>query len=242
MGIMTSELAAVSMAVDSAVPPSLDTEWALAARRRPVYLVHRRIHRICGLEVGYVVRPADLLPAQPGTRPSLDTGPEHERSVAQGLRDAFQDLGDLPGHGAVFVRVNRAFLAGDLPVPDRPDRVVAEVDGLGPCDDVVRDGLLRLKALGCRVALGDFTGRPDQRRLLPFADFVKIDSRDLDLEGRPLLDLATSRGGAVIAEFVDSGDALAQCRAAGITLVQGRAFEPGAPRARASVLSSTAGR
>jgi c-di-GMP phosphodiesterase len=239
---MTSDLAAISMAVDSAVPPALDTEWALAVRRRPVYLVHRRIHRTCGLPVGYVVRPGGLVPAQTGVHPGLDAGPAHETRVAQALRSSFQDLGDLPGNGALFVRVTREFLAGDLPVPGRPDRVVAEVDGLGPCDDVVRDGLLRLKSLGCRVALGDFTGRPDQRRLLPFADFVKVDSRDLDLEGRPLLDLAASRGATVVAEFVDSGDALAQCRAAGITLVQGRAFELGAPRTRASVLASGVGR
>ncbi len=239
---MTSDLAAISMAVDSAVPPALDTEWAVTVRRRPVYFVHRRIHRTCGLPVGYVVRPGSLVPAQHGLAPGLDAGAVHEMRAAQALRDSFQDLGDLPGNGALFVRVTRAFLAGDLPVPGRPDRVVAELDGLGVCDDVVRDGLLRLKALGCRVALGDFTGRPDQRRLLPFADFVKVDSRDLDLEGLPLLRLATSRGAAVVAEFVDSGDALAQCRAAGITLVQGRAFEPGAPPTRSSVLSSGVGR
>jgi EAL and modified HD-GYP domain-containing signal transduction protein len=235
---MTSDLATISMAVDSAVPPALDTQWAHTVRRRPVYLVHRRIHRTCGLPVGYLVRPGSLVPAQVGVHPGLDADQAHEMRAAQSLRDSFQDLGDLPGSGAVFVRVTRAFLAGDLPVPGRPDRVVAEVDGLGECDDVVRDGLLRLKALGCRVALGDFTGRPDQRRLLPFADFVKVDSRDLELEGRPLLDLATSRGASIVAEFVDSGDALAQCRAAGIALVQGRAFEPGAPLTRSSVLSS----
>lgn len=239
---MTTDLAAVSMAVDSAVPPSLELEWAMAVQRRPVYLVHRRVHRTCGLEVGYVVRPGAMLPAQAGILAPADAGVPHDHAVAQALRDSFQDLGLLPGDGALFVRVTRAFLAGDLPVPDRPDRVVAEVDGLGPCDDVVRDGLLRLKSLGCRVALGDFTGRPDQRRLLPFADFVKIDSRDLDLEGRPLLDLAASRGATVVAEFVDSGDALAQCRAAGIALVQGRAFEPDAPRTRTCVLSSGASR
>jgi EAL and modified HD-GYP domain-containing signal transduction protein len=180
-----------------------------------------------------------LVPDQPGH--PAPRGPRHDRTVAQGLRGAFRELGDLPGDGAVFVRVNAAFLAGDLPVPTHPGRVVAEVDGLAECHDGVRDGLLRLKALGCRIALGDFTGRPDQRRLLPFADFVKIDSWDLDLEGRPLLDLGRSRGAELVAEFVDSRDALDQCRAAGVTLVQGRVFEPGAPQARPSVLSSAAG-
>lgn len=237
---MTTDLAAVSTAVDRAVPPALDAEWARTTPRRPVYVVHRRIHRTSGHELGYVVRPAHLLPAQPGLTSAFAAGSLQDHAAAQALRGAFRELGDLPGAGAVFVRVSRAFLAGDLPIPARADHVVAEVDGLAACDDVVRDGLLRLKTIGCRVALGDFTGRPDQRRLLPFADYVKVDSRDLDLEGRPLLDLATSRGAEVIAEAVDSRDALAQCHTAGITLVQGRVFEPGAPQTRSSVLSSPA--
>lgn len=245
---MTSHLAHASIAADRAVPnlplelpPDLQDEWARAVGRRSGYLVHRSVHRACGLLVGSVLKPGPVVPAQTGRCAPLGADPAQEHSLTQSLRCAFRDLGDIPGEGPVFVRVTRTFLAGDLPVPTRPGRVVAEVDGLGACDDVVRDGLLRLKALGCRVALGDFTGRPDQRRLLPFADYVKVDSRDLDLEGRPLLDVASSRGAEVVAEFVDSRDTLEQCRAAGIPLVQGRVFEPGAPPTRTSVLASAAG-
>ena len=235
---MTNDFA-VSAAVDNVVSPAATARRVRQALRRPVYAVHRRVHAVGGREVGYVVRPLPMLPEQPGHPSSTTTRNAH--AVAQDLRGAFRELGDADGDGVVFVRVNAAFLAGDLPVPSRPGRVVAEVDGVSTCDDAVRDGLLRLKAIGCRVALGDFTGRPDQRRLLPFADFVTIDSRDLDLEGRPLLDLGRSRGAELVAEFVDSLDALEQCRAAGVALVQGRVFEPGAPRTRSSVLSSAPG-
>ena len=245
---MTPHFAHASIAADRAVPhlpltlpPDLQDAWTHALRRRPGYLVHRTVHLTCGLLVGSVLKPGATVPLQAGRSAPLGPEAAQEHALTQSLRSTFGDLGDVPGDGPVFVRVTRGFLAGDLPVPARPGRVVAEVDGLGACDDVVRDGLLRLKGLGCRVALGDFTGRPDQRSLLPFADYVKIDSRDLDLEGRPLLDLASSRGAQVVAELVDSRDALEQCRAAGIPLVQGRVFEPGAPPTRTSVLSSATG-
>jgi c-di-GMP phosphodiesterase len=231
---------AVTAAVHSVVSPAATGRRVRQALRRPVYALHRRLHTVCGREAGYLVRAVPMLPEQPG-HPSLDGG-LNPHAVAQDVRGAFRELGGAPGDGYVFVRVNAAFLAGDLPVPARPDRVVAEVEGVAMGDDAVVDGLLRLKAIGCRIALGDFTGRPDQRRLLPFADFVTIDARDLDLEGRPLLDLGRSRGAELVAEFVDSLDALEQCRAAGVALVQGRVFEPGAQRTRSSALSSAPGR
>jgi EAL and modified HD-GYP domain-containing signal transduction protein len=158
--------------------------------------------------------------------------------VTQALRCAFRQLATGTAADTVFVRVTRAFLAGDLPVPVHPERIVVEVDGTVGCDAVVQDGLLRLKALGCRVALGDFTGRADQRRLLPFADYVKVDARDLDLEGTPLLELATSRGAELVGEFVDTDETLLACRAAGFVAVQGRALQGPADAASAAVAAS----
>jgi EAL and modified HD-GYP domain-containing signal transduction protein len=162
-------------------------------------------------------------------------------ALAAELRSAFRDLGCGDDATTLFVPVGREFLAGDLPFPRRPDLVVVEVDGARECDAVVRDGLLRVKALGCRVALGGFTGTADQRRLLPLADFVKLDARDLDLEGQPLLDLAASRGAQLVAEFVDTDASLAEARAAGFALVQGRALEQRSPLTRRSAMTSRSG-
>ncbi|WP_298456673.1 EAL domain-containing protein [uncultured Cellulomonas sp.] len=237
MAIMTADLAAIAVAVDSAVSPAARAEWEASRRRHTPRLARRRVFRVSGREYGVVLGPAgvprqcaadpardrsDLLAGGDGQR--ADHGADARRA-ADDLRSAFRDLDAAVGTRSVFVRVTRAFLAGDLPLPRRPRQIVVESDGTAECDGVVRDGLLRLKSLGCRISLGDFTGRADQRRLLPLADFVKIDARDLDLEGRPLLELAASRGARLIADFVDSSAVLQQCRSAGFGLVQGAALE-----------------
>ena len=219
---MTADLVAIAAAVDAAVSAPTRRQWALATRARVAQQVRRPIHRACGARFGYGLAVGATFPHQ-GTRSCPGTRAPDDGAVTDAVRSAFRDLGEDSAADTVFVRVTRSFLTGDLPVPRHPDRVVVDVDGASPCDAAVRDGLLRLKALGCRVLLGDFTGRDDQRRLLPFADFVKIDSRDLDVEGRPLLDLAASRGAVLVADFVDSADALVECRSAGFALVQGSA-------------------
>lgn len=239
---MTADLAALAAAVDTAVPLRTRAEWEAAMRRQSGHLVRRRIYRECGGEFGFVIRSRSELPHQ-GVRAAHDhSASADDRGVVDGMRSAFRDIADGCDTDTVFARVTRSFLAGDLPIPRRPERVVVEVDGTGPCDGVVRDGLLRLKGLGCRIALGDFTGRDDQRRLLPFADFVKIDSRDLDIEGRPLLDLAVSRGADLIAEHVDTVDGLRECRTTGFALVQGRVFDHRPPVRPLAVLASAARR
>jgi EAL and modified HD-GYP domain-containing signal transduction protein len=200
------------------------------------------VRRVCGASFGYTLRDRAALPRQGAEASRVATPVTDMGAVTDALRSVFRDLGADSTSDTVFVRVTRPFLSGDLPIPRHPERIVVEADAAAPCDAAVRDGLLRLKALGCRVLLGDFTGRADQRALLPFADFVAIDARDLDLEGRPLLDLAASRGAQLVADHVDTSAALRECRAAGFALVQGRAVGSSSPRFRPSMLSSAAGR
>ncbi len=238
---LTPSLVAVAAAVDAAIPGGTRAAWERSARRHSAHLFAGGVFRSCGSPFGQVVVNRCHLPTQ-ATRPGDAVAARADaEALATELRSAFRDLGCGADTAAVFVPVGRAFLAGDLPVPRRPDLLVVEVDGARECDAVVRDGLLRVKALGCRVALGGFTGTRDQRRLLPLADFVKIDARDLALEGRPLLDLAASRGAQLVAEFVDTDASLAEARAAGFPLVQGRALERRTPRARRAVATSRSG-
>lgn len=247
MHIMTVDLVAIAAAVDAAVSPGTRSAWERSSRRLPGHLFRGRVFLACGRPYAHLVGSRCDLPTQSAGGPQ-GCGAEplrahrDERAVASDLRSAFRDLGAGADDMALFVSVGREFLAGDLPVPRAPGRVVVEVDGAHGDDSVVRDGLLRLKAMGCRVALGGFTGRRDQRALLPLADFVKIDSRDLDVEGRPLLDLAASRGADLVAEHVDTDAAVAQCRAAGIPLLQGRALERQSPVRRPRALASPSGR
>ncbi len=222
MAIMTADLVAIAAAVDAAVPERTTRHWACVAPHSAVHLVTRPVHRMCGERFGHLLQ-ARALPTQ-ATHRAAHPEPYRDGGITDAVRSAFRGLG-TGSADTVFVRVTAAFLAGDLPIPLHPERVVVEVDGAVACDAVVLDGMLRLKALGCRVSLSDFTGRPDQRRALPFADFVKVDARDLDVEGAPLLALATSRGAELVADFVDTPDVLQACRAAGFAYVQGRAVE-----------------
>jgi EAL and modified HD-GYP domain-containing signal transduction protein len=237
---MTSALAALAAAVDGAISPGLDAAWRRSARRRPGHGLRGRVYRSCGEPFADVVGSRWDLPTQTGRPGDPDGAHVDAEALATELRSAFVDLGcDTPAT-ELFVPVGREFLAGDLPVPRRAGALVVEVDGARGCDAVVRDGLLRVKALGCRVALGGFTGTADQRRVLPLADFVKVDARDLALEGQPLLDLATSRGARLVAEFVDTDQALTDARDAGVPLLQGRALERPASAGRRAALASRA--
>jgi hypothetical protein len=77
----------------------------------------------------------------------------------------------------------------------------------------VLSGIRRLREEGFRVAVPAFVSNPNQRRLLPHADFVKIDVRDLDVEGPPVVHLARSYGALLVAEYVETAGHPPSCSA-----------------------------
>ena len=127
----------------------------------------------------------------------------------------------------VFVNFTRSYLVGDVSVPHLPDQLIVEIVESVVADDQVMAGVQRLRARGFRIAIDDFVGLDSQLRLLPYADYVKIDVRDLDLDDDhpPLLDLARSCGAQVVAECVESEDILDRCQSLGFDLYQGYALE-----------------
>lgn len=128
---------------------------------------------------------------------------------------------DIAGGVPVFVNFTRSYLVGDMPVPELPERIVVEVVESVPGDDQVLAGLRRLRDAGFRVALDDFAARPSQCRMLPYADYVKIDMRSITELGVELLDLARSCGARLVAERVETEDVLAWCKSQGFDLYQG---------------------
>ena len=131
---------------------------------------------------------------------------QHERATAHVLGATFgrADLEHVANGRLLFVRCPRAYLVGDLPIPRRPDRLVIEVNDAVTVDSAVLSGIRRLREEGFRVAVPAFVSNPNQRRLLPHADFVKIDVRDLDVEGPPVVHLARSYGALLVAEYVET--------------------------------------
>ena len=121
----------------------------------------------------------------------------------------------------VFVNFTRSFLVGDLPVPDEPERLVVEVVESVRTDEAVLAGIRDLRERGFRIAIDDFIGLSTQVELLPLADYVKVDCRDLIEHGPALAALAASSGARLVAEHVETHEELELCRDLGFGLFQG---------------------
>ena len=128
----------------------------------------------------------------------------------------------------VFVNFTRSFLVSALPIPPVPSRVVIEVLESVPADAAVLNGVARLRHEGFRIALDDFVGLDSQLVLLPFADYVKIDVRDLERHGHRLVALAQGHGASLVAERVETAEEWDECSALGFDLFQGNYLQ--APR------------
>jgi c-di-GMP phosphodiesterase len=211
--------------VDSAIPDDLRRAWdSHVSHERAVVgrqgIFSPRLHPF-GYELAF------RTPGSTGVDAGCWTPLQHERATSAVLRATFgrADVDEV-GHGRwLFVRCPRAFLTGALPLPQRPDRLVVEIPGSTRIDAEVLQGVRRLREQGFRVAMAGFVSRPDQRTLLPQADFVKIDARDLDLEGEPVVELARSHGALLVAEFVESSVELKAGRQLGFDLYQGNLLE-----------------
>lgn len=163
---------------------------------------------------------ASVLRTLYGPDPGVGT---HREARDGGARHARRPHAPV-GTGLVFVNVTRAFLVGDLPLPPADRRLVLEVVETVEADADAVDGLARLRGLGYPVALDDWTASPAQRALLPFADYVKIDCRDLDALGTDGLDEARAFGAHLVAERVADTGLRVRCTDLRFDLLQGYAL------------------
>lgn len=146
-----------------------------------------------------------------------------DRATLRVLQATFSPTGirSVAADALVFVNVTRSFLVGDLPLPAEPDRLVVEiVESVRP-DAAVVAGVARLRDRGFRIAIDDFVALTGQQALLPFADYVKVDRRDLLERGPGLVDVARSHGAELIAERIEAPAELEWCRGLGFGLFQG---------------------
>jgi len=131
--------------------------------------------------------------------------------------------GDL--HPA-FVNVTRSFVVDDRPLPAHAGRLVLEIVESVAADDAVLAGLARLRERGYKIAIDDFAAEADQIAMLPYADYVKIDVRDVDRVGPSIVQLARRNGAVLVAERVWNDTLVQECRALGFELLQGDALGP----------------
>lgn len=219
------QIARLAAAVEDAIPDALRAEWERRVGREPVLVARQGIFSTHGRPFAY-----QLSYRAPGqhTHTAHSWSPhQHERATAHVLGATFgrADLEHVAHGRLLFVRCPRAYLIGDLAVPRRPDRLVIEVTDSVRVDSAVLAGVRRLREEGFRIAVPGFVSNADQRRLLPHADFVKIDVRDLDVEGHPVVDLARSYGALLVAEYVENADTLRYARDLGFSLFQGNLLE-----------------
>lgn len=145
---------------------------------------------------------------------------EQEGASASVLASVFD--GDGPaGDRLVFVNVTRSFLTGERDLPGSVDRLVLEVVESVHASTAVLSGLPVLRDAGYRIALDDYVATPDQVAMLPFADYVKVDLRDMVTLTGQALDVARTYGASLVAEHVADDMAMRQAISLGFDLLQG---------------------
>lgn len=149
--------------------------------------------------------------------------PAQDRATLRVLQATFSASGirSVASDALVFVNFTRSFIVGDLPFPAVPERLVIEVVESVRADDKVLAGLARLRDQGFRIAIDDFVGLTNQVAMLPFADYVKIDRRDLYQRGPELVSLAASHGARLVVERVETQAEFELCRRLGFNFFQG---------------------
>jgi len=217
--------ARLAAAVEDAIPDALRREWAQRALAEPVLVARQGIFSHTGTAFAYQL--SFRSPGEQAPSATSWTETQHDNATAHVLDATFgrADLESVAHGRLLFVRCTRPFLVGDLRVPARPDRLVIEVPHWVDVDREVVAGVRRLRDAGFRIAVPSFVSTAHQRMLLPHADFVKIDVRDLDVEGDPVVSLARSYGATLVAEFVETPELRQHALELGFRLFQGNLLE-----------------
>jgi c-di-GMP-related signal transduction protein len=134
------------------------------------------------------------------------------------------DLGltSLVGDKPAYINVSRPYLVGEQEVPFSPKQVVVEVLEDVPRDPEVVAGCRQLTLNGYTLALDDYVWGGDGDPLLRYASVVKLDV--LALPGERLAEAVlhcSAYGVRLVAEKVETKEALLMCEALGFDLYQG---------------------
>jgi c-di-GMP-related signal transduction protein len=165
-------------------------------------------------------------PGRLGLRIDLWNQRQQDRATEHVIAAAFVDGPDIAPGLPVSINFTRSYLVAHEDLHCDPEKVVVEVVESAFADDALRGRLADLRAAGFRIALDDFIGTRSQMELLPHAEFVKVDYRDLRARGVELVDMARESGAMLVAERIETRAALDECLAMGFDLFQGHAFEP----------------
>lgn len=165
-------------------------------------------------------------------------------ATAQVLLASFLDIGleRLVGRGTAFLKLPRAYVVNELSLPAAPGRLVLEVLPEDIADDEqVLAGVRRLRAAGHLVALQDTDGTLHSWPVLREVDLVKVDALRQGDALETTLRRCHAAGLRVVAEKVETAEALATCRELGVAYLQGHLLSrPEVLRGRALSAGQTA--
>ena len=165
-------------------------------------------------------------PGRLGLRIDLWNQRQQDRATEHVIAAAFHHGPDIAPHLPVSINFTRSYLVSHANLQCDPTKVVVEVVESAFADSALSTRLADLKAQGFRIALDDFIGTRSQIELLEYADFVKVDFRDLTARGAALVELARQGGATLVAERIETREALSHCLGLGFDLFQGHGFEP----------------
>jgi len=183
----------------------------LPVARQPIWTVSGHL-------VGYEY----LYRSQQGLAVGVDgwVDAQQEAATASVLATVYAD-GEPDGDLLTFVNVTRSFLVGERPLPAPSGRLVLEVVESVRVDDDVLAGTDALRAAGYLIAVDDYTACPSQMALLRYADFVKVDLRDLHRLPPDGLADARRYGARLVAEYVSDLALARHATDLGFDLLQG---------------------
>jgi EAL and modified HD-GYP domain-containing signal transduction protein len=135
------------------------------------------------------------------------------------------ELKRLTGSLVAIVRCSAEALSEELAQALPPSLTVLEIAASGEAPPELKDTCEKLKALGFRLALGEFTGQPEFDSLVELADYIKVDFDRSQPQDRFAL-LQRLRGKAIIllASNLETQKDYLKARQEGFTLFEGYWF------------------
>jgi c-di-GMP-related signal transduction protein len=154
----------------------------------------------------------------PGRSPELQTS----HVISNGM---FIGLAMLTDNKPAFVNFSREALVGDLALALPPKEIVVEVTESVVADDETMAACHRLKKAGYHLALDRFEDVDERRPLTQFADFIKVDVRDVgeDVAAATATKFKTPTL-RLVAEKVESREQMLAAKAQGYDYFQGYFF------------------
>ena len=149
-----------------------------------------------------------------------------DHATSEVMIGAYQELGfeKVTGGLPAFVNFTRNWLFNPPVVSS--NMLVAEVLEYVSADEDTILAIEQLRRMNYQIALDDFIAEPNQIRLLPYVDIVKIDILRLpDIQQLfPMIQAYQRPGLTWLAEKVETPEEYEVCRKAGCTLFQGYFF------------------